>query len=325
MSKKVLILDGDSIAYRCSAVGEKRSIRVTHTPSGKEKVFKHRTEFKESMSEKGKEITPDYVVADCQEPEPLSYVLSTIRNHIERVADEVKPDKIEIFAGERFNFRTDLPLPKKYKGQRINSIRPIHLNEAKQYLRSKYKAKEAVGMEVDDAQSIAAYDALKSKHDPVMYFYEKDQCQLDGVTLLFDEDEGFRYEVVPKLGHLRLEKTTVKGMGLKFLAYQWICSDPVDNYCAYDLSSLKFGPKSAYNTLVDLSCEKSILKTVIEQFKKFYPEPFEYTSWNGIKHQSNWESMMRMYFKACRMMRSQDDPLNPDELFKQYEVEINDR
>ena len=56
---RVLILDGDSIAYRCSAAGEERFIKVTHQPTGKEKIFKHRTEFKQLMFERGKEVTPD--------------------------------------------------------------------------------------------------------------------------------------------------------------------------------------------------------------------------------------------------------------------------
>ena len=60
MNKKVLILDGDSIAYRCAAAGEQRSIEVTHKPTGIKKSFKHRTEFKKSMEERCKEITDDF-------------------------------------------------------------------------------------------------------------------------------------------------------------------------------------------------------------------------------------------------------------------------
>lgn len=321
MSKRILILDGDSIAYRCSAAGEQRFIKVIHSPTGKEKVFKHRTEFKQSMQEKGKEITEDYVIEDCQEPEPIAYVLNTIKNHIERIADEVKPDKIEIFAGEQFNFRLDLPLPKKYKGQRQNTIRPVHLKEAKSYLQHKFGAKEAIGKEVDDVQTIAAYNALKAGHEPVMYFYEKDQFQMDGITLLFDNDE-FDYVTVPSLGELRLEKNTVKGLGLKFLAYQWICSDPVDNYCAYDLSSVKFGPKSAYNVLNDCNSEKEVLEAVVMQFKKFYPDPFMYKDWRGLDCNGDWDTMMKLYYKACRMMRSEEDNLDPYELFVKHGVQL---
>lgn len=323
MSKgRILILDGDSIAYRCSAAGEERSVKVTHLPTNKEKVFKHRTEFKQVMLERGKEITEDYSIQDVQTPEPIAFVINTIKNHIKRIEEVVQPEETIIFAGEELNFRLELALPKKYKGQRGNTIRPIHLKEAKKFLQTYYKAEQAMGAEVDDFACIAAYDALKSGYEPVMYFYEKDQSSFDGITMLYDNDSGFEFVKIPSLGELHIDKTAVKGNGLKFLAYQWICSDPVDNYCAYDLSSVKFGSKSAYKVLVDLKSEKEVLEAVIMQFKKFYPEEFEYTDWKGEKHLANWYSMLEMYYKCARMMRSREDKLNPKDLFEQYGVQI---
>lgn len=318
--KKVLILDGDSIAFRCSAVGEQRSVIVTHSPTGIQKSFKHKTAFKEHMESKGKEITPDYSVVDHQEPEPVEFVLSTIKNHIKRVVDEVKPDELKIFTGEVDNFRLNLALPSKYKGQRTG-IRPVHLKAAKDYIAKKYNAPKAVGYEVDDLCSIVAYDAIREGKQALMYFYEKDQYQLDGVTLVYDGDT-FTSEVVPELGELRLEGSAVKGLGLKFLAYQWICSDPVDNYQAYELSKVRFGAKSAYNLLKDCGNEQEVLTAVKNQFQKFYPEVIEYTAWDGIKYEADWLSMLRMYYKCCRMMRSQDDKLEAIDLFERYGVKL---
>ena len=111
--KRVLILDGDSIAYKCSAAGEQRSIEVLHKPSGICKSFKHRTEFKEAMQARGKEITEDYQITDKQDSEPLEYILSTCKRHIERIANLTNADDVVIFAGETWNFRNELPLPKR--------------------------------------------------------------------------------------------------------------------------------------------------------------------------------------------------------------------
>lgn len=318
MSNRVLILDGDSIAFRCSAAGEKRSVLVKHLPTGIEKSFKHRTAFKQHMQEKSKAITEDYSVDDVQEPEPVAFVLSTIKNHINRIVEEVKPEEVLIFAGEEDNFRKKLALPSEYKGNR-KGIRPVHLAEAKKYLQQKYNAKQATGYEVDDACSIAAYDAVRTGKEAVMYFYEKDQYQLDGVTLLYDND-SFVYEKVPELGELHLEKDAVKGLGLKFLAYQWVCSDPVDTYCAYEASNVKFGAKSAYKLLKDCQNEAEVLQAVVSQFKKFYPEKFEYTDWTGDRQQADWETMMRLYYKCARMMRSCDDKIDCFELIERYKV-----
>lgn len=321
MVSKVLILDGDSIAYRCAAAAEERFIRVTHTPTKKQKEYKHRTEFKKSMQGKGKEITEDYLIEDDRVVEPLDHVLSTVKKHIERIENFVKPSETIIYAGEQFNFRLDLPLPSKYKGLRSSAIRPLYLTEAKTYLKSKYKAEEAVGYEVDDACSIAAYESLGQGKQAVMYLYEKDQYQFEGITLLHDT-EFFEYETIPELGSLRLEKSAVKGLGLKFLAFQWIWADPVDCYKAYELSNVPFGAKSAYSILNDCKTEQEVLLAVIEQFKTFYPDKFEYKDWKGTHHEGDWLSMLKMYYKCCRMMRSKTDNLDCFDLFNKYGVTI---
>jgi 5'-3' exonuclease len=289
-------------------------------PTGVEKLFKHRTAFKQYMLEKSTAITEDYEVQDVQKPEPIAFVLSTIKNHINRIIEEVKPVEVVIYTGEEDNFRKRLALPSEYKGNR-KGLRPVHLAEAKKYLQDKYKAPRAIGYEVDDACSIAAYNAVRAGKEAVMYFYEKDQYQLDGVTLLYDNDK-FEYQKVPELGELRLEKDVVKGLGLKFLAYQWVCSDPVDTYCAYEASSVKFGAKSAYKLLKDCQTEVEVLQAVILQFKKFYPEKFEYIDWFGNSQKADWETMLRLYYKCARMMRSNDDRLDCFDLFNKYGVEI---
>lgn len=96
---KVLILDGDSIAYRCAAAGEERYIKVTHGPTKITKNFKHRTEFKEKMQERGKEITEDYSVEDCQDPEPISFVISTMKKHIDRIVKKSIRQRLKSLQG----------------------------------------------------------------------------------------------------------------------------------------------------------------------------------------------------------------------------------
>lgn len=319
--KTVLILDGDVIAYRCSAVCEERFVEVTNHELNKTRIFKHRTEFKDYLESQGKVLSDTYSIKDGQSAQPLKNVLRTMNNHIARIVREVMPDEVKIFAGEESNFRVDLPLPSKYKGQR-SSIRPIHLEQAKEYLIRKYHAEKSYGRETDDSCSIAAYDALKAGKQPIVYFVEKDQYQLDGVTLLYDEADGFKYEVVPELGNLRKEKTAIKGLGLKFLAYQWICHDKVDQYEAYELSKVKFGDTSAFKVIDPCTTEQEVLQSVIKQFQIFYPEPFEYTDWTGEVHESDWKGMMEMYYKCCRMKRSEDDKLDCYELFDKYNVKI---
>ncbi len=324
MSKKILILDGDSIAYRCAAAAEDRFIKVTHEPTQLTKNFKHRTEFKEIMKSKGKEITEDYLIEDDRTVEPLEYVLSTIKRHIQQYIDYVKPDEVKVFAGEHFNFRLDLPLPSKYKGNRGSMIRPLYLQEAKDYLRTKFNAKESIGFESDDSICIACYDTLKQGDIPIQVLYDKDQMSYEGVTTLLENDFGFELFKISSLGELRQVKTTVKGYGLKFLAWQWLVGDKTDHFVPYELSKTKFGATAGYKLLKDLNSEQEVLLAVIQQFKVFYPEPFEYKCWEGETHQADWKSMLQLYFQCCRMKRRLDDKLDCKELFLQHNINLED-
>lgn len=319
--KTVLILDGDSIAYKCAAATEKRYIQVKHTPSGVEKIFKNKTEFKSYMQEKGKEITDKYDIFDCQEPASIAVVLRTIQQHIKKIQKYAQAHRTVIFAGECDNLRLKLDLPSKYKGNRKDNLRPVHLEAAKEYLRTVYKAKMAEGHEVDDACCISAYESLQEGDKAVMFLYDKDQCSFDGVHLILEEESStektFKEMLTPDLGYLTYEKNTVKGFGYKFLAFQWIYGDKTDAFCSYELSKIKFGAKSAYDLLKDLSTKEEVSAAVVQQFKKFYPEPVKYTTWDGREVEKDWKGFMQMYFMCCRMKRTLDDDLDCFKLLKE--------
>jgi len=59
MTERVLIIDGDLIAYRYAAAGEERSVAVKHIKSDKERIFKNRTAFKNYLAEKSYEYVPE--------------------------------------------------------------------------------------------------------------------------------------------------------------------------------------------------------------------------------------------------------------------------
>lgn len=324
MSKRILILDGDSIAYKCAAANEKRSILVTHKPSGKQQEFKHRTEFKAMMKQKNKEITLDYEVEDIQTPAALKNCLRTIKQHITRIEEGLWADEVVIYCGEKDNFRKQLPLPSEYKGQRKDNIRPVHLEAAKTYLHRTWGAKAAVGYEVDDACCIHGYEQLAKGNIPLLFHYEKDQNSHNGLILVDEVDEQLIEEVIPELGELWLDKNKkVKGTGLKFLCFQWIWADPVDNYRAYECSNVKFGEKSAYDVLKDLSSVQECLLAVIQQFKTFYPDEFVYKDFRGIEHKVDYKHMLEMYYACCWMKRSKTDDSKPHLLFEQYGVQYD--
>ena len=320
MSKTVLIIDGDLLAYQSAAISEDRSIEVTHAPTGVKKSFKNRTEFKDKMKECNKEITDAYSVIDVQEAPSPALCNKTIKARIENWKRETEADEVEIWVGGKGNFRDDLPLPKKYKGNRTG-LRPLLLADAKSYLKRAHNAQTADGHETDDALIYRSYEELTKGNKPVVCSVDKDNMGNPGIFVYNFGEENPKIEQVPQLGSLWAKGTTVKGNGLKFLAFQWQTSDPADFYCAYDLSSYKFGPKKSMDMLEPCKTEKELLETVVQTFKNFYPEPFEYTTWDGVVRQSDYKDMLGLYFKCCKMKETKDDPLDYVEFLTRYGVQ----
>ena len=147
-----LLIDGDVIAYRSSACIETRTVEVKHIKSGRVKVFDTRTQFKDFL--KAKDFvykTEDYEFTDIQTPEDVSHATYIVKNQISKFKELFKPGVVHVCIGGKSNFRDNLPLPKRYKGNRSGMIRPVHLSDVRQYLTNVHKAEVIEGCETDDA------------------------------------------------------------------------------------------------------------------------------------------------------------------------------
>lgn len=311
MSKRLLIVDGDLVAYRHAAAAESRTIIAKHLDSGREKEFKTRTELKKFLKDKGMEFkTEDYEITDLQHPLDISFALSTVDQAISKLQEVTWCDDVEIYIGSGKTFRHALALPTPYKDNRADNIRPVHLAAVRSHLRRKYKAKVVDnGLEVDDVVTIRAYECLQNAQEAVLASVDKDSYQCQGIALYNWLAADPKIELIPDVGHLRKDKDTVKGDGLMFLAFQVLAGDTADCYKGYELSKVKYGPTKAMNALKDCTTEQDILKIVISEFKRLYPEAFEYTDCHAVKHdEADWFDMLNLYWQCAYMKRSWDDP-----------------
>lgn len=315
MKKTTLLVDGDILAYRASAAAEKKSVKVIHK-SGQHKVFKNRTEFKKFLeSREQKERIVEYTFEDVVEPESVELALNTIKGMLSKLDSITFADKREVYISGKDNFRTNLLLPTKYKAGRDDTVRPVHLDAAKEYLLDHQSAIRAVKIEADDILSVRAYEEIEKGNIAIIASNDKDTYQAEGVFMFdFTKENPVLFEI-PTVGELRKVKTQVKGEGLKFLAFQLLAGDTADDYCPYYLakknSGVVYGAASAYKDIADLDFQDEILNKVIERYKSWYPEPFDYIAWNGTEVKSaTWESMLDLYFKCAWMKRAWTDPSN---------------
>jgi hypothetical protein len=310
MTNKLLIIDGDSVAFRQAAGVETRTIIAKHIKSKREKQFKNRTQFKKFLTDKNLTFDPnDYEITDHQKSLDVSIAISNANKCIESMLESTWCDNIEIYIGGGETFRHKLPLPSPYKDKRKESIKPEHLVAVRNHLRRKWKAKVVDNsLEVDDVVTIRAYECLLEGREAVLASVDKDSYQCQGVSLYNWTDEEPKVELIPDVGHLYKAKSTIKGDGLMFLAFQVLAGDDADKYQGYALSKVSYGPVKAMNALKDCTTEQDILKVTISEFKRLYPEPFEYTDCHGVLHEeADWFDMLTLYWEVAYMKRSWDD------------------
>lgn len=333
-----LLFDYDYIKYQIAAVGEKRSIDVKHTPTGRIKNFPNRTEFyghwkkKEGgwLAEKNLErqmnnLQPfsveEFEITDRQEPEPIEFVLSTVKNHIKNVVEHLGADSYYGYIGKGDSFRVELSTILKYKGNRDNMIRPIHLEEIEKYLITHHNAKIIRGIEADDRCTI---DCINDP-DLVLVAVDKDYC---GNNLkMYTHEVGYENNPNAKpvqhggFGKLWLNnKGDVKGTGYLFWLWQVCSSDDSDNYAANSASDIKWGAKSAYKALVDCTNEKEAWDAAIKIYKKLYPEPKLFTGWRGDTFEIDWKYVLNENCVMSKMMTSEDYKFNLDEELGKYGI-----
>src|SRR5690606_1963631 len=217
------------------------------------------------------------------------------------------------------NFRNEILLPVQYKSGRKDLLKPALLEEAKDYVRRKYKAEMANGWEADDILSSYAYEGYKSKKKIVQATIDKDAMQCSG--WLFNWDKMDAPIFISGLGDLYLDqKGKIKGQGRKWLYAQWILGDSTDGYKPTSLAGIKFGDKGVFGTLKDCKTDQECLIAVRDLYKIWYPDDFVYTAWNGEEVNSNYKHQMQMYLDCARMRRWKDDIVLVEDMYSKMGI-----
>ena len=323
MSKVIALIDLDTPVYKAAAAVEERGIIVTHSPTGIQKSFSTRTEFKDLLKSKDKiDKLSEYEIEDTQEAEPAEHAFHILNNHIKFILDSFWCDEVVYMISGKTNFRSDLPLPTKYKSNRVG-LKPLLLKQVQTYAWKKYKAIVTQNEEPDDMQVWMGYEILKRGDIPILCTGDKDSKAYSGLSLFNPDkpEEGVR--VIPDLASIwEDDKGKVRALGMKQYGLQQMIGDGTDGFKPTDLCGVKFGEKSALKLLEPCKTEKEVLEVVVQQYQKWYPEPFEYTAWNGKKVESDWKHMLNLYHACCRMKETKDDPLIAYDFYKRHGVVI---
>lgn len=322
-SRPLVSVDCDTLIFKCASAVEDRSINVLHKPTGKEKIFKNRTEFKESMKNREKVITEDYLISDVQKSGDVSHALKLVKSKIEQIRDNFSDCEVVFGATHTNNFRDSLEYPVAYKGNRVNAIRPIHLKETQQYVIGVHKAVVAVGCEQDDYSAIVAYDAVRRGRKAYLLTPDGDARQFDGLSLGDYDDTPNSCIDINFMHKIEYNEKGFQSYGFPWLIMQACVGDITDGLNPCYLNKKRYGEKGHYNATKNFKTPEQHANYMISLYKEWYPNRFKYTSHDGRQIMSDWKHMLELYWKGTTMKRSLDDELIVWEFLKDRGIDYD--
>lgn len=330
--ENLVAVDGSLLAFRASAAGEKRDIEATHVKSGHKKVFNNITAFKKFIVEtnikrddEGKEpfqIT-DFEIEDRQHPPEIAqslYILKQMMSYILTSCDAGDDDYVIVFDADGDTFRHELATIQKYKGNRDGKSKPVNLQEVKDHMTLYYNTLvPPQELEADDVVNFFMYNGAiggtfdkDTKGNDGRYFdfrKETKKKMVDGELVDVTTPLMTEPQKIGGFGKLFLKPNGKEcdGEGRLFLYYQCLAGDKADNYKPNKLSKKRFGEKGAFKILGECKNDKEALQGLVDQYKKWYPKPVEYISWDGKETTKDWLEILQEYWELARMRRWSDD------------------
>lgn len=320
--KTILLVDGDTLCFRSAAAAESRSVDVIHKPSGRSRIFTTRTAFKDYLKGRDFEYKPeDYEFVDIQSEEDISHPLHSIKVQLKKMQEVIEADETRIFIGGKGNFRLKLPFPEKYKGQRSDMLRPIHLDECKEFSVNRLGAELVTGQEADDALVYVGYAYLKKGYKVILASQDKDSWAYSGLHIYDFTKEDSKVWEIPDLGSLWIDgKNKVRGNGFMWFCFQWMLGDSTDNMNPRSILGIKFGEKSVYKLLHECKSKQEAFDTVVKQYQKWFKDEPEYITHDGLRKKATPHFMLQLYFRGVRMMEHVNDKLDLVEFCKKEDL-----
>lgn len=333
MKEIILVYDYDAIAFRAAAAAQKKTIEAMHKSTGEILTFKSRKELwgdwrkkiggwiGEQNKESLKYTWEDFDITDKVEPEPVENAIQIVKSLILNCNKDMKATGYYGYIGGASNFRVERSTLIKYKGQRDDLDKPVHLEAIKGYIRVHHAGETAVGVEADDLVAADVYDGWKAK-DPnrlvIGVGLDKDYKGCEGTWWNFVNKKLLK---VQGLGELWQDGSDVDGYGRLFKYWQICYGDGADNYYAAAASNEPNGEITAMKALAGSKTDKEAWENIAKHFKRLYPEPIEITGWRGDKIKIDWLYVLQEMTDLAHMQRFPGDKLDVVQIMQKLGVQ----
>lgn len=244
------LIDGDILLYEVSSQGQYKDVLTGGL------IIKDFDSCVQFLEMKLREIEA-YTLAD----EPSVFYISADETLIDMVNRGRDWNNEDLFIYKP-NFRNDLAVTKKYKGNRDGAEKPYHFYNLRAYILSQYHCILAIGIEADDLLGSHAGEGK------IICSRDKDLRQVPGVHFTWQcgKQPMSGPDLVSDPGELVVtpDGKKVRGHGLKFFFYQMLVGDATDNIPGCP----GIGPVKALKLLNGLDTEESMLEAVSSLYKE---------------------------------------------------------
>lgn len=174
---KLLLIDGDGVAYRAGFAMERTKYAVIAEENGEFSGLHYEDDAKAAKDRQTLCLPLTSAVWSRKEIKPVDEALMLCSIIIRDIRERYTDYEPRVFLSPGVgNFRDALATRAKYKGNRDAAAKPTHFRAIREYLQSIYGAMEAVGQEADDELGIG----LTSYPDSICVSHDKDLLQIPG-------------------------------------------------------------------------------------------------------------------------------------------------
>ena len=168
-----VLVDGDTLVYKCAFVAEKRMYRLMYNGVAAYEA-KLKSDIKKFLATYD---GPDLVEVKETWVEPLSYSIQACKTTLMALQAALAPyDEFRVFLSDPDtpDFRVTGATIKPYKGNRVEMTKPVYYHQLREYMFEYWGAELVSGMEADDMLGIEQND------NSVIVTMDKDLYQVPG-------------------------------------------------------------------------------------------------------------------------------------------------
>ena len=314
----LVVCDSDSWLYKASYAGTKKEVSLYNEKGELQGVFTGIKKCRDYMKEVGDFLmidTSGWYTEDTIEHLPVEHCYKVLDNYIANLKKKVKGKRWRFFIGRGELYRDQQATLYKYKGNREGVEKPYHFNAVKDYMESKHETTVVRMLEVDDVVSVfVCKDYKRNYQDPKQLLIAIDKDLDCSVGARYNPDKDKWYYIEQEEADYNFAIQTLTGDwstdGIKGLPN--VSDEFREKYKLSKRSGV--GKATAQAILQDLKGEslQTLYGRVLEAYKSFYPNPYEYTSWDGKQLKATPEDVLDENCSLLFMMR------NKDEMWKEY-------